>query len=125
MLPVQIFPLRWSPGGDAGSDLDAIALQAVATRPGVVEPGPSLDDLLANVAGIRARCRLVDETVAVVDELARLLTAVPSAYRRVHDANIVATMLVWGVPRLLTNNLRDFARYAHLITVIPLTSQAA
>ncbi len=97
---------------------------AAATRPGVVEPAPSLDDLLANVAGIRARCRLVDETVAVVDELARLLTAVPSAYRRVHDANIVATMLVWGVPRLLTNNLRDFERYAHLVTIIPLVSPA-
>ena len=39
------------------------------------------------------------------------------------DVNIVATMLVWGAPRLLTNNLRDFARYVHLITVVPLTSQ--
>ena len=95
---------------------------AVATRPGVIEPAPSLPDLLANVANIRARCRLVDDTLAVVDELVRLLAAIPTAHRRVHDANIVATMLVWSVPRLLTHNTRDFERYTHLIEIVPLVS---
>ena len=82
---------------------------AVATRPGMIPSRPSLADLLANVMDIRGRCYPVDETTAVVDQLAILLSMIPTAYRRVHDANIVATMLAWGVPRLLTTNVVDFA----------------
>ena len=93
---------------------------AVGTRPGVISSAPILADLLANVADSRGRCRLVDETAVVVDWLTALLGTIPTAYRRVHDANIVATMLTWGVPRLLTHNGDDFAPYAHLITVEPL-----
>ncbi len=93
---------------------------AVGTRPGMIPSAPTLADLLANVADIRMRCRIVEETVAVVDQLIALLETIPTAYRRLHDANIVATMLVGGVPRLLTNNERDFAPYAHLIVVEPL-----
>lgn len=59
---------------------------AVGTRPGVIASRPSLVDLLANVAEIRLRCRLVEETVAVVDRLATVLGTIPTAYRRVHDA---------------------------------------
>lgn len=94
---------------------------AVGTRPGVIAAAPSLTDLLINVVDIRARCRLVEETAAVVDRLTALLGTVPSAYRRVHDANIVATMLTWDITRLLTHNVADFARYRHLVAVEPLT----
>jgi len=38
--------------------------------------------------------------------------------RQVHDANIVATMQVYGITHLLTHNTDDFARFAHLITVV-------
>ncbi len=93
---------------------------AVGTRPGAIPSGRSLVDLLANVADIRMRCRLVEETVAVVDRLSALLSTIPTAYRRVHDANIVATMLAWDVGRLLTHNGRDFVPYSHLITAVPL-----
>ncbi len=37
-----------------------------------------------------------------------------------HDANIGATMQVYGIRHLLTHNTADFARFAHLITVVPL-----
>ncbi|MGE0820473.1 MAG: hypothetical protein AB7G75_06540 [Candidatus Binatia bacterium] len=39
--------------------------------------------------------------------------------KQVHDANIVATMLVHNIPTLLTNNTDDFAPSAHLVTVLP------
>jgi predicted nucleic acid-binding protein len=93
---------------------------AVGTRPGVIAAGPSLADLLANVADIRMRCRLVDETEAVVDRLAALLDRIPTAYRRVHDANIVATMVTWNVSQLLTHNGAGFTLYRHLVAVVPL-----
>lgn len=40
--------------------------------------------------------------------------------KQVHDANIVATMLISNIPALLTNNTDDFKRFSHLITVLPL-----
>ncbi len=35
-------------------------------------------------------------------------------------ANIVATMQAHGIGHLPTHNTADFARFAHLITVVPL-----
>jgi predicted nucleic acid-binding protein len=43
------------------------------------------------------------------------------AGKQVHDANIVATMLVHGITQLLTQNIADFSRFSSLITVMPLT----
>jgi len=54
-----------------------------------------------------------------------LVTAVPTRGRRIHDANIVATMLVYGVRRLLTNNTDDFVRFAAFIDVLPLVPPPA
>ena len=93
---------------------------AVATRPGVLDPVPPLADLLANVANLLATCRVVDDTRTVSEPLVTLLAAVPAAQRRVHDANLVATMLTWGVQQLLTHNTQHFAPYAHLIVIVPL-----
>ena len=41
------------------------------------------------------------------------------------DANIIATMLVYGIERLLTHNTADFARFARYITVLPLEETSA
>lgn len=76
--------------------------------------------ILENVAVLRTECLVVDDTPAVLDTLFDLLQRVPGADRRIYDANIVATMLVHGVRRLLTHNTKDFARYADVITVVPL-----
>jgi predicted nucleic acid-binding protein len=40
--------------------------------------------------------------------------------RKIHDANIVATMLVNDVHELLTHNVSDFKRFSADIEVIPL-----
>jgi len=37
---------------------------------------------------------------------------------QVHDARLVAAMLVHGIPNLLTLNVADFARYAKLIAAV-------
>ena len=66
---------------------------AAATRPGVLDPAPTLTDLLANAATLAGSCRVVDDTRAVSERLVNLLGAVPVAQRRVHDANLVATMI--------------------------------
>lgn len=37
--------------------------------------------------------------------------------KQVHDANIVATMLAYDIPCLLTHNTRDFERFGEVIRI--------
>jgi len=53
-----------------------------------------------------------------------LLLTIPVGGAQIHDANIVATMEVYGIGRLLTHNTTDFARFGGLITVVPLVGSS-
>jgi predicted nucleic acid-binding protein len=57
----------------------------------------------------------VDEKVS--ERLLALLDDVGCAGKQVHDANIVATMLVHGVDTLVTINTDDFARFEKLLRI--------
>ena len=93
---------------------------AVANRLPSAGCGTPLNDVLDNIDSFRASFRVVADDPAVLDRLVTLIRQIPTAGRRVHDANIVATMLTHGVRRLLTHNTGDFERYAQLITIVPL-----
>lgn len=41
--------------------------------------------------------------------------------KQIHDANIVATMQAYQIPKLFTLNVVDFQRYAGFIQVISLS----
>ncbi len=75
--------------------------------------------MLDNVHLFRSQLRVVFNTELVLDHLLALIRSIPIAGRQVHDANIVATMQVYGVTHLLTHNTKDFERFAHLITIVP------
>ncbi|MDZ7959760.1 MAG: type II toxin-antitoxin system VapC family toxin [Aulosira sp. DedQUE10] len=66
------------------------------------------------------RFRVAKDGSQVTERLLTLMETIPSGGKQVHDANIVATMLVYGIPQLLTHNTNDFARFSSLITVLPL-----
>lgn len=93
---------------------------AVALRPANAGGSASLEDVRANIATFRTVFHVVAETDVVLEQLVDMLPRLPSSRRRIHDANIVATMLAYGIRRLLTHNVSDFAPFADLITVIPL-----
>lgn len=78
------------------------------------------DELLRRVALWQSRCRVADEDAEVAARLLELVRAVPLGGRQIHDANIVATMLHYGLSRLPTHNVGDFARFADLIEIQPL-----
>lgn len=89
------------------------------TRPGTLPAGtPAVAAL--QVKSLESLFRIADETEPVTDELLDLLTTIGAAGKQIHDANIVATMQANGIPRVLTNNVKDFKRYSHLITIVPL-----
>jgi predicted nucleic acid-binding protein len=96
---------------------------AVATRPADKNGlGLKQADAVANVQAFRSRASLLTEDSKVADCLLGLLDEIPCAGKQVHDANVVATMLVHGIGALITMNLADFTRFEHHIKVIPLTS---
>lgn len=93
---------------------------AVMSRPQAFSAplAPSL--LVARVEAFQRLFLVADETAEVTRHLGRLLAEVPVGGRQVHDANIVATMLAFSVPRLITHNVADFARFGGLVEIVPL-----
>ncbi|MFK0731655.1 MAG: type II toxin-antitoxin system VapC family toxin [Gloeotrichia echinulata IR180] len=76
--------------------------------------------LVADVRDFPNYFRLAEDSSQITERLLTLMETIPSGGKQVHDANIVATMLVYGIPQLLTHNTADFARFSELITVLPL-----
>jgi predicted nucleic acid-binding protein len=75
-------------------------------------------DAIANVRSIRGRVRLLDGGSKVADRLLELLADIECAGKRVHDANVVATMLVHGIGTLVTENAEDFRRFSDRIEIV-------
>ncbi len=93
----------------------------VATRP--IENnglGLSAADAEVNVSEFLRGLELFDETEAVSMRLRQLATTHNLRGKRLHDANIVATMAVHGIHTLLTQNGTDFAPFNEIaIVAIP------
>ncbi|MCL6750996.1 type II toxin-antitoxin system VapC family toxin [Nostoc sp. CCCryo 231-06] len=93
---------------------------AAMTRRGDLTGNISITSLVADVRYFASYFRLVEDNLLVTERLLTLMEEIPSGGKQVHDANIVATMLVYGIPQLLTHNIGDFARFSGLITILPL-----
>jgi predicted nucleic acid-binding protein len=91
---------------------------SVATRPAALNGlGLTVPDALDNARAFRSRMLFLAEDAKVADRLAELLEESKSSGKQVHDANVVATMLVHGVDLVVTLNTGDFARFAHHVQV--------
>jgi predicted nucleic acid-binding protein len=75
---------------------------------------------IADVQTFRAAFGIAEERAGVLDRLLDLLAAQSGSGSRVHDANMVATMLEHSIRRLLTFNAADFRRFARIIDIEPL-----
>lgn len=64
---------------------------------------------------------IADENAETTAQLLKLMLSVPVGGKQIHDANIVATMLVYGVRDLYTLNIADFERFLPYITLHTLT----
>ncbi|MDF5736951.1 MULTISPECIES: type II toxin-antitoxin system VapC family toxin [unclassified Nostoc] len=93
---------------------------AAMTKRGDLTGNIPITSLVADVRYFANYFRLVEDNLLVTERLLALMEEIPSGGKQVHDANIVATMLVYGIPQLLTHNTSDFARFSGLITVLPL-----
>ena len=90
------------------------------TRPQTfVNPRP-VAIVIERVRFFQTQFRVAEDTPEVTEQLLSLMEEIAIGGRQVYDANIVATMLVYGIPQLLTHNTGDFGRFSELITVVPL-----
>jgi len=81
--------------------------------------GLSVSDALHNVGAFRGRTVVLEEVEAVSEELQSLVRQFQVSGSQVHDANVVATMIVHRVDVLVTANRDDFSRYSTIRTVAP------
>ncbi len=93
---------------------------ATVTRPQSWAPPIPMDTALAHIATLEAAFDILEDGPRVTETLTRLCREVPVGGRQIHDANIAATMLVYGERRLLTFNAADFRRYGNRIELIGL-----
>ncbi len=68
---------------------------------------------------ILGQFEFLDDTPAVFEHWLRLNTSAGILGKQVHDARLVAVMLVHGVTHLLTFNAGDFQRFAEIVVVVP------
>ena len=91
---------------------------AVLTReqPYTKPVAPSL--VSAQIRLFETHYRIADENSRITAALCTLMDTILMGGKQIHDANIVATMQVYGILKLLTLNPVDFNRFSKHITVI-------
>jgi len=73
----------------------------------------------AEVNRLKAFFSLLPDTAAIYEEWERLVVVHAVRGVNVHDAKLVAAMLVHGLTHILTFNISDFARYSEITAVHP------
>lgn len=97
---------------------------AVATRPASANGlGLPRQDAIANVRALRSRMHLLVEDLKVHERLLRLLEEFECGGKQIHDASIVATMLVHGIEAIVTINVNDFTRFGQQLRVVDLRTR--
>jgi len=86
------------------------------TRPQVFENLPRAT-VLEQVDQFIERFQVADDTATVSEQLVKLMSDFKIGGKQVHDANIVATMLAYDIPCLLTHNVKDFKRFGEVIKI--------
>lgn len=83
--------------------------------------GRSVTETQAEVNQLKMLFPLLLDTEAIYPEWERLVIAYSIRGINVHDARLVAAMLVHGLTHILTFNINDFARYSEITAVNPST----
>ncbi len=93
---------------------------SVVTRPqSFMQPMDSAQ-AASRIVYFQSHFHIAEDNAKVTTELVSLLKTIPLGGKQVHDANIVATMLAYGIRQILTSNSVDFARFSDLIVLLSL-----
>lgn len=90
---------------------------AVRTRSQAFAQPSAPEVVIERVRYLEDHFQVADDTAAVTGQLVRLMENFKIGGKQVHDANIVATMLAYDIPCLLTHNAKDFERFGERIRI--------
>jgi len=88
------------------------------THPHTFTTPLTIEQVIRQVEQIETLFRVADDTHDITACLLVLLQIFPTRGKQIHDANIVATMRIYGIERLLTLNPTDFRRYEGYIFLL-------
>ena len=94
------------------------------TRPNAISIELHREKIIQAVRNFEEDFVVLNEGAEVTKKLLELTEKIPVSGKQIHDANIVATMLVNGIAEILTHNVSDFKRFAPGIKIIPLGREA-
>lgn len=87
------------------------------THPRTINPPLTSEEIYERVGTIRSLFRVADDTDSVTTHLLTLLHTHPTSGKQVHDANVIATMIAYGIDTLVTLNIDDMKRFADVISL--------
>ncbi len=87
------------------------------SRPQTFAKPSTPEVVIERVRYLEEQFQVADDTAIVTEQLIRLLGEFKFGGKQVYDANIVATMLAYDIPCLLTHNIQDFKRFKRLIKI--------
>ena len=90
---------------------------AARTRPQTFAQPSAPELVIERVHYLEEHFQVADDTATVTGRLVELMEDFKIGGKQVHDANIVATMLAYDIPCLLTHNARDFERFPERIRI--------
>lgn len=90
---------------------------AARTRPQTFAKPSTPQIVIERVQYLEERFQVADDTSATTEQLVKLLGKFKIGGKQVHDANIVASMLAYEIPCLLTHNAKDFERFEERIRI--------
>lgn len=91
----------------------------VLTRGDVFETRFGVEQAVSEVEALLPSVILLEETAESAARLRDLVRRYGVRGKEIHDANIVATMLQYGITRLATFNRADFERFSELSLETP------
>ena len=84
------------------------------TRPGIVEKPLSSKEVASDIEKWESIFQIADETEEVTGILVELIKTHDIQGKKIHDANIIATMMVNLIETLFTFNTDDFKRFKNV-----------
>ena len=89
----------------------------IMTHPKIVEHPLTPDEVVEDIRKWKRILSVVDETELVNETLLMLLKKYQLKGKRIHDANIVATMLTYSISSLFTMDKSDFKKFDEISTL--------
>ena len=90
---------------------------AARTRPQTFAKPSTPQVVIERARYLEEQFQVADDMATVTEQLIKLLGEFKFGGKQVHDANIVATMLAYDIPCLLTYNITDFKRFEKIIRI--------